>query len=426
MRVLINAQMLPGGLGGGTEQFLIGLVHGLGRATEGPEEYILIGPWEDPDWLRPYLGPNQKIVAGERDHRGDQRERIKAFLGPLWTPAQRTRQMVRRLVSGRPYSTASVVPDSNGFYDSFGAEVIHFPFQIFARCTVPSIYNPWDLQHLHFPEFFSEEQIVCRETSYREGCQSARVVAAASNAVKDDLVQSYGLPPDKVVVIPFGAPITLYDSPTEAAMELARQKYALPQQFVLYPGQTWPHKNHLRLLEAIHRVREQDGVRLNVVCTGRKNDFWPTIEAQLAKLKLTEQVFFPEYVSGAELRALYRACQFVAFPSLFEGGGLPIVEALQEGAPVACSAIPPLQEYGGDAVLTFDPSSVESIAQALLRLSGDAKLRADLVSRGRERVALFSWERTAKMYRALYRRVAGRALSEGDQQVLSESLQPKV
>ena len=174
MRVLINAQMLPGGLGGGTEQFLMGLVYGLGRANDGPEEYILIGHWKDTEWLRPYLGPNQKIVFGKPDRR----EQVKQLLGPMLVPVRMARRGLRRLLSGGPCSTASVVPDSNGFYESFGAEVIHFPFQIFARCTIPAIYNPHDLQHLHFPEFFSEEQIACREASYREGCQRARASTA--------------------------------------------------------------------------------------------------------------------------------------------------------------------------------------------------------------------------------------------------------
>jgi hypothetical protein len=138
MRVLINAQMLPGGLAWGTEQFLMGLVYGLGRASDGPEEYILIGHWKDPKWLQPYLGPNQKIVSGKPDRR----ERLREILGPLWLPAHLARRMVRSWVSGRPYSTTSVVPDSDGFYESFGAEVIHFPFQIFARCAIPTVSSP--------------------------------------------------------------------------------------------------------------------------------------------------------------------------------------------------------------------------------------------------------------------------------------------
>jgi hypothetical protein len=104
MRVLINAQMLPGGLAGGTEQFLMGLVYGLGRASDGPEEYILIGHWKDPEWLQPYLGPNQKIVSGKPDRR----ERLREILGPLWLPAHLARRMVRSWVSGRPYSTGGL------------------------------------------------------------------------------------------------------------------------------------------------------------------------------------------------------------------------------------------------------------------------------------------------------------------------------
>src|SRR2546422_459621 len=108
MRVLINAQMLPG-LGGGTEQYLLGLVYGLGRLSDGPEEYILIGHWQDPEWLRPYLGPNQRIVRG----RPDRRERLKDFLGPLVPPARMVRRLARRLISDGRTSVPSVVTDSD-------------------------------------------------------------------------------------------------------------------------------------------------------------------------------------------------------------------------------------------------------------------------------------------------------------------------
>jgi glycosyltransferase involved in cell wall biosynthesis len=416
MRVVINAQMLSGGLGGGTEQFLMGLVYGLGRASDGPEEYTLVGHWREPDWLEPYLGPNQRIVRGKPDRN----ERAKELLGPLLAPARAVRRLARRMTSGRHYSTAALVPDSGGFYEAFGAEVAHFPFQIFVRCAIPSIYNPHDLQHLHFPEFFTEEQIACREASYREACRHSRAVVAASSAVRDDLVRSYELDPGKVVVIPCGAPTVLYESPTRGILDGVRERFGLPEEYVFYPGQTWPHKNHLRLLEAIAELRERHAIRLNLVCTGRKNDFWPTLQQEISSRGLSEQVFFLGYVNGPELRAIYHFSKFVVFPSLFEGGGFPVVEALQEGVAVACSAIPPLQEYGGDAVLQFDPLSAESIGQALLRLYGDSDLRAALKIRGRERVRLFSWERTGKMYRALYRKVSGRTLSEEDRQLLQE------
>ena len=418
LRVVINAQLLPDGHGGGCEQFLMGLVYALGRLQPGPEEYILIGHPRNLDWLKPYLGPNQKIVPKPMNLT----ERVKNLPEPLLRPARKVWREARRLLSVHGNLAAVQVAESDGFYESLGAEVIHFPFQSFTRCKLPTIFNPHDLQHVHLPQFFSSEQIGWRETVYREACAYARAVCAESQAVKDDLVRFYGIDPDKVYVIYRGAPTSLYDLPSRHLMHAVAQKYALPRHFALYPAQTWPHKNHVRLLEAIHLLRERHATRLNLVCTGYKNDFWPTIRDRIKQLGLGEQVFFIGYAGSGELRALYRLSQFVVFPSLFEGGGFPVVEAFEEGVPVACSSIPALQEYGGDAVLAFDPTSVEGIARALLSISRKTELRATLRMRGGERIGCFSWEQTGKMYRALYRKVAGQTLSEEDQHLLTDRL----
>jgi glycosyltransferase involved in cell wall biosynthesis len=160
---------------------------------------------------------------------------------------------------------------------------------------------------------------------------------------------------------------------------------------------------------------------MNLVCTGTKNDHWPAIRRQIEQSGLQAHVLFLGYVSPLELRALYRTAQLVVYPSLFEGAGLPVLEALQEGVPVICSDLAPLREYGGDAVLTFDPHSTDSMASSLLRISTDTDLREQLRERGKERARTFTWERTARTYRALYRNVAGVSLSEDDQRLLARA-----
>jgi glycosyltransferase involved in cell wall biosynthesis len=132
-------------------------------------------------------------------------------------------------------------------------------------------------------------------------------------------------------------------------------------------------------------------------------------------------VRFLGFVEPAELRALYHLAQFVIHPSLFEGGGLPILEAFNEGAPVACANTTSLPEYAGDAALYFDSTSVESIADAAKRMTSDAALRADLRERGHARVQSFTWERTARAYRALYRKIAGQELSADDHALLEQA-----
>jgi glycosyltransferase involved in cell wall biosynthesis len=417
-KVLINAQLAPGGSAGGIEQFLMGLVSGLGRLTDGEEEYILITRPESPDWLRHLMGPNQRCVAVPAPKPG-RAVGIKRLLGPLRRPAGELRIAVHRFLSGGPNGNA--LPQSDGFYESLGGDIIHFPFQAFTRCSIPSIYNPWDLQHLHYPQFWSKKVIACREAVYRGACNCAQAVVTASSAVKSDLQQQYGLDAQKTFVIHCAPPAALYESITDEVLRDVRARYRLPELFAFFPAQTWAHKNHLRLLEALRLLRDRHGIRLNLVCTGAKNEHWPVIAKSIDNLGLQTEVMFLGFVSPIELRSLYRLAQFVVFPSLFEGAGLPVIEAFQERVAVTCSDIPPLREYGDDAVLTFDPLSVESIAASLLRISSDEALREQLRARGLERARLFTWERTGKTYRALYRKVAGVSLTEEDLHLLTSN-----
>lgn len=420
LNVLINAQMTPGGWSGGIEQFLMGLVYALGRLTDGEEQYTLITGLDSPDWLKSLMGPNQTSVTISRStsNRGPV-ERAKGLLGPLRRPAGELRHAVRRFISGG--HNGEGLPQSDGFYESLGGDIIHFPFQSFTRCGLPSVYNPWDLQHLHYPQFWSKKEIARREVLYRSACQCAQVVAAPSSAVKSDLQRQYALDGQKIYVIQCAPPAAIYADITDEAARAVREKYRLPEPFALFPAQTFAHKNHLRLLDALGQVRDRNGIRLNLVCTGTKNEHWPVVSQRIDDLGLHSQVFVLGYVSPQELRALFRLAQFVVFPSLFEGAGLPIIEAFQEGVPVTCSDIPPLREYGGNAILTFDPQSTDSISASLLRISGDEDLREQLRARGRQRAQLFTWERTGKTYRALYRKVAGVPLSDEDLHLLTNN-----
>jgi len=296
LNVLINAQLIPGGRWGGVEQFLLGLVHGLRRLSDSDEEYILITDPRYPDWVKSHLGPNQKIVVAPLRKAG-RLERAKQLLGPLGSPAGKLWQATRRLVSQGPREIRLAVRESHGFLESLGGHVIHFPFQQFIRCRLPAIYNPHDLKHLHYPQFYSAEVIRRREKVYRAACNQAQAVATASEVVKRDLVKQFGLDSRKVFVIVHGSPTVFYDEVGDEDLLKVRDKFGLPERFAFYPAKTWPHKNHLRLLEAISLLRDRYQVCLNLVCTGFKDDHWPSIERRLGELKLNRQVSFLGYVS---------------------------------------------------------------------------------------------------------------------------------
>jgi glycosyltransferase involved in cell wall biosynthesis len=423
LKVLINAQLIRGRQSPGVNQFLAALVHALGRLSDSDEQYVLITDPQNPDWVKSHLGPNQTSVVGPRRKLG-RTEPARGLMGPLGPPARKLWRMTRRLLSPGSRQYGPAVPESDGFFESLDGDVIHFPFQRFTRCRVPAVYNPHDLQHLHYPQFYSSKTIRWRETVYRAGCHQAQAVVAESDAVKHDLMKQYGLDSQKILVIRRGSPTEFYGEVRKEDLRKIRDKFGLPERFAFYPARARPNKNHARLLEAVSLVRDRCGVSLNLVCTGTRTELWSSLKGQIKKLKLGRQVSFLGYVSSAELRALYHLAQFLVFPSFFEGGGFPVVEGMYEGLPVACSEIPPLLEYGGDAVLVFDPHSVESMAAGLLRISQDDALRAELRERGSRRVRIFTWERAAKGYRALYRKVAGFPLSEEDMVLLASDRVP--
>lgn len=419
LTVAIDAEILPGKGSGGVEQVMIGLIRALGQLKDGGEEYVIIGPRQDPEWLRPYIGPNERIVPGSRTPQ----HHSMRFLGPLRPVAQRVYNS-RRLhrLSAHLLGLGKIwvgVPVSDGFYERLGCDVVHFPYQGFVSCALPMIYNPHDLQHLHYPQFFTPSQIARRETVYRAGCHRAHTVAVASQWVKQDILQHYHVNPNKIQVIPWAPPTQAYPEPNADTLDVAWEKYQLRDPFVLYPSMTWAHKNHIRLLEALALLRDRNGLRVRLVCTGHKNDFWRHIEKRLVELELEDQVSFLGMVPPQDLRALYRLARFVVIPSLFEAASGPLFEAWQDDTPVACSTVTSLPEQAGDAALLFDPLSVEAIADAVAKMATDDDLLSDLRRRGRGRLRDFSWDRTAKAYRAVYHRAAGVPLSEEDRWLLN-------
>jgi len=409
LTIAIDTQIFAEKGVGGIETVLAGLVNALGK-LQGPEEYVLIGPWENPDWLKPHMGSNQKIVRGPR------LDFAKRALAPVRPILRGAKHLLMRAAGARP--TWPIVQTSNGFYESLGCDIIYFPSPRFIKTGIPAVYNPHDLQHMHLPELLTKEAITWREKISRTGCEMAHTTVAVSKWVKNDIVKQYGVDPARIQVIYWGAPTEVHAAPSISSIDATLKKYSVMHPFVLFPAMTRRHKNHLGLLDALAQLRERRALSLNLVCTGFQNDFWPVIEERITRLRLEKQVKFTGMVSAEELRALYRACEFVIFPSLFEGAGMPVLEAWQDNAPVACSAVTSLPELAGDAARLFDPS-VESIENALAEMHINSALREELRTKGRRRLQDFTWDRTALQYRAVFRRAAGCTLDDHDRELLS-------
>lgn len=409
INVCIDAR-LRDGEHGGVQQVVIGLSHGFKQlerhGDSGTVYHFLTWTGEDA-WLRPHLPAGARILScGAPAPNGGWRRLLRRvrLLQRLWRAIARA--------PGR-------LPDSDGTIERAGIDVMHFTHQSAFLTPVPSIYHPHDLQHLHLPEFFSERERRSRELAYRTFCERADTIAVASSWVKRDLIHHYGLPAEKVRVIPWAPPNEAYPEPGAEDIERTRAELNLPESFVFYPAQTWPHKNHIGLVRALAKLHEQ-GLAVSLVSSGRMTEHHQRISEEVRRLGLDDAVHFVGFVSPLQLQVLYRLCRAAVIPTKFEAASYPVWEAFLASAPVACSAVTSLPEQVGDAAITFDPDDPDAIADAVRRLWTDETLRSRLIARARERVSQLSWEQTARRFRAEYRRVAGRVLDVEDRALLEE------
>jgi len=423
LRIAIDAQILPW-RNGGVAHALLALIRAFAELQDGNEIYrLVVASEEEAAFWRPELGPNRDLVVRTEYDRMQVRERSRNLLGlatRALAPARPWLRRIRDRMSVPRYWPE--VPISNGFYESLECDVLHLPWQRFVVCALPTVYNPHDLQHLHFPQFFPPEELAWRETMYPMGCRFARTVVVGSRWAKDDILRQYGLDPAKVEVIPEGPPTQLSPPVNPQTVQHVRERYQLPGTFILYPAIMWPHKNHLRLLEALALLRDECGLVVPLVCTGTQHTrFWPHIERRIRELRLEREVHCLGFVPEADLRVIQRSAHCVVQPSLFEASSLPIFDAWLEGVPVACSRAAALPEQVGDAALLFDPLDMRDIADAIAKIVTKAEMRSDLRARGFRRLKDFDWSRTAKCYRAVYRRAANAPLTEEDRWLLRES-----
>jgi len=408
LNIAIDARLDPG-KAGGVESVILGLAHGLSRLEPGDETYHFLTFAGPQPWLEPHLGGACRLLQTKQAVK--QPSPLKAF----------ERALRHRLQAWFPSKERAVVkiPRSDGTIEAAGMDLVHFPLQSAFLTDVASLYHPHDLQHVHLPELFTASEIHRRETLYRAFCGQATLIPVASEWVRRDLEAQFGLPAEKIPVVnlaPFNAAIAPL---APGRLEVLARELSLPDGFVFYAAQTWPHKNHLALLEALALLRDRDGLCIPFVSSGRKGDYFPVLERRVRELNLGDQVQFLGFVNHEALQALYARCRCVVIPSRFEAASFPLWEAFQAGRAAACATTTSLPAQAAGAALLFPANDVPAVAEAIKRLWTDPTLRAELLAKGTENVARFTWDRTARLFRAHYRRIAGRALSAEDQQLLA-------
>jgi glycosyltransferase involved in cell wall biosynthesis len=260
-----------------------------------------------------------------------------------------------------------------------------------------------DLGYLAFPEAHTARRRLELDLTTRWSLRAARRVIAISGATRDDLVRHYGADPARVSVVHHG--LSAAFQPTPDPDVLAR--YDLDAPYMLYVGTVQPRKNLTRLIEAFAMASvliEQQSAAADaghtpqaplLVIAGRMGWCTEAIEQRAAALGVGGMVRFLGYVPDADLPALLSGALAFLFPSLYEGFGMPVLEAMACGTPVLTSTTSALPEVAGNAALLVDPADTDAIAAAIARLAADTGLRADLRARGLTRAAQFTWERCA-------------------------------
>jgi glycosyltransferase involved in cell wall biosynthesis len=419
LRVVIDARV-PDGLSGGVQQWVIGLAHALSQLDVDTEEFLFLVEEGRDQWLTPYLGGRCRLLVNPTTAAAQRAPVLAGRIRGLRAWAGRTfpiiRTVWRRLARRGPPAWTSA---THRTVERVGPDVMHFTMQTAFHTRIPNIFQPWDLQHLHLPEFFTSGEREAREAAYRAFCDQAALIITATGWVKRDLIEQYGIAEERIAVVNVPPVTAAYPIPTSAELQAAATRLDLPDRFLFYPAQTWGHKNHLRLFEALAELRGQ-GMIVPVLCSGHRNERYAELMRAARRLGVAEQVAFLGFLEPMDIQVLYRRARGLIFPSLYEGWGLPIIEAFASDLPVACSNATSLPELVGNAAIVFDPLDSHAIAGAMARLWTDDALVGELVERGRGRLALFDWNRTALIVRAHYRRVAGRPLSTEDVVLLAE------
>jgi glycosyltransferase involved in cell wall biosynthesis len=283
--------------------------------------------------------------------------------------------------------------------------LLSFYYPVPARPPLPGVLFIHDLIPVRFAAEFGCPELTLLFERIRHSAQASRRILTNSFASKRDIVEIWGIDSEKIAVVPLAADDTFKAvaqneerSRNEADALLRRHNIVSP--YILSVGTIEPRKNLTRLLHAYERIRDRHTERFHLVFAGGLGWRYEEFLQQLAASRYRGDIVLTGHVADRELAALYRHAAVFAYPSLYEGFGLPILEAMACGAPVVTSAISSMPEVGGDCACYCDPLSVESIVHALETVLGDEPGRRAMSAAGLERAARYSWPKTAALVRA--------------------------
>lgn len=373
---IIAFGFIPGGTGG-TESYFRNLISGL-QKYDKYNQYTLIVRKEYLDEARNMVFARNWTVMGLRTN---------------YSAIGRVLRKLRIINNDIAEALASTINKIN-------FDLVHFPMQTVYPYGLKAkkVLTFHDMQEKHYPEFFSKEELSFRKHNYERSADESDRIITISNYTKNDIKEYYSAKD-------YAKCTTVYHGIRKYQETTSKHKKKDDYKYFYYPAATWPHKNHERLIEAFAKVaKNYPGYRL--VLTGLQRQKSESINKLIKKLCIKDLVIIKGYLPYKDLQEVFNNAYALVFPSLFEGFGLPVLEAMSKGVPVLCSNTTSIPEVAGKAAIYFNPLKVKEITKAMEEIITDKKLRHNLVRKGLLQSSKFTIknmiEGTLKVYKDAY------------------------
>ena len=268
-----------------------------------------------------------------------------------------------------------------------------------------SVITIHDLKYIIAPSFFPEFSIskkLYMSLSIRSSVKRARKVIVVSESTKEDLMRLFGVPAPKISVVPLAVGKRFAVSLNKEEIKIKLKKKGIHGKYFLFVGERRPHKNIVRLIEAFKIFKDRNSEKYQLVIVGKRYSNYTVPEQKIKELDLESNVIMVGYVPDEELPLYYQGAEMLVFPSIYEGFGIPILEAMACGIPVITSNISSMPEVAGNAAVLVNPYETNEIAAAMQRICSNRDLRKDLIAKGSKNVKRFSWEKTAEKTLSVY------------------------
>lgn len=390
MRVAVDMRWMIPGVAGGIEQLARAFLREL-LAIDQHNAYTLIVPARVAHGIDVRRHPRVRVTS--LDSAG-------AYLHRVWMAMRRRLLAALHLDDWKSPDVLTLK-----WLRSLNADMVYaFPGYTHPDVqALPQVLVVPDIQHEYFPRLFTPQALEERTRLYRDSIRRATHVCAISEFTRQTLIDKLAIPPAKITTVHLAAE-PLFTPSKDATDSEVLQRYALEaHKYLFFPGHTWRHKNHRAAIQALALLHKAHKIQYPLICTGGIREAQQDIEQEVERQGLHGAVRFIGYCTKEQLPALYRNAACLVFPSLFEGFGMPVLEAMACGCPVVCSNTTSLPEIGGDAALLVDPEDHEALAEAVRSVINSRELRDVMRSRGLERAKQFSWRRhTIETLRVLY------------------------